>query len=60
MKDIDPKELHKLHRQKNIIAKHLKDERDGLYRLKVIPKRTKYKRERITPKNMEKFIENED
>lgn len=52
------KEVRKRHRERNLIAKHLKE--SGLYDLKVIKSKVKYKRKKLNPKNIERYLDNDD
>lgn len=56
--DFSEKEKHKKHREKNLIAKHLRE--SGLYRLKVIKPKTSYKRKKIKVKDVSPFLLEED
>lgn len=40
------------YRPKNPIAKNLMDEREGIYRLKVVPPKERYKRTKLHPKDI--------
>lgn len=57
MSETQEKEKHKKHRERNLIAKHLKE--SGLYKLKVIKPKTDYKRKKIQVKDIEKILDEE-
>jgi len=40
------------YRPRNPIAKHLMDEREGIYRLKTVPPKERYKRKHLRPKDI--------
>ena len=54
------KNRHKRHRDKNLVAKHLNEERDGLYKLKVIKPKIDYKRKKLNVRNLDDYIDQED
>jgi hypothetical protein len=53
MPDPHSKTKHESHRRKNLIAKHLQEERNGLYKLRVIPPKEKYTRKKLKPKDID-------
>lgn len=40
------------YRPRNPIAKHLMDEREGIYRLKTVPPKERYRRQKLHPKDI--------
>ncbi len=46
------KERHRRHRERNLIAKHLREQRDGIYRLRVVKPKTDYVRQKISVKDI--------
>lgn len=55
--ELSEKEKRKKHREKNLIAKHLRE--SGLYRLRVIKPKTAYKRKKIKVKDIEEIFNEE-